>query len=84
MIRLTRLNSRPLVVNADLIKFIEQAPDTVLTLTTGEKLVVSESVDDVLNLIRAFHAESGRRIVDGPPVMPGAGGDVDAAEDPRD
>jgi flagellar protein FlbD len=81
MIRLTRLNSRPLVVNADLIKFIEQAPDTVLTLTTGEKLVVSESVDDVLNLIRAFHAESGRRIADGPAFAP-SGGDV--AEDPRD
>ncbi len=66
MIRLTRLNSRPLVVNADLIKFIEEAPDTVLTLTTGEKLVVGESVNEVLDLIRKFHVESGRRVLDGP------------------
>ncbi len=82
MIRLTRLNSRPLVVNADLIKFIEQAPDTVLTLTTGEKLVVGESVDEVLNLIRKFHAESGRRIAAGPEPAAG-GGEAEAAEDRR-
>ena len=38
MIRLTRLNNRSLVVNADLIKFIEKAPDTVITLVSGEKI----------------------------------------------
>jgi flagellar protein FlbD len=37
MIWLTRLNSHPLAVNSDLIKFVEQAPDTVLTLVNGEK-----------------------------------------------
>jgi flagellar protein FlbD len=42
MIRLTRLNNRPLVVNSELIKFIENAPDTVITLVTGEKIVVLE------------------------------------------
>jgi flagellar protein FlbD len=47
MIHLTRLNNRPLVVNADLIKFIENAPDTVITLVTGDKLVVRESVQEV-------------------------------------
>ena len=43
MIQLTRLNNHPLVVNSDLIKFVEQAPDTVITLLSGEKIVVRES-----------------------------------------
>lgn len=54
MIKLTRLNNQPLAVNSDLIKFVEQAPDTVITLVTGEKLLVRESADDVLELIVAF------------------------------
>ena len=54
MIKLTRLNNQPLAVNSDLIKFVEQAPDTVITLVTGEKLLVRESADDVLELIVGF------------------------------
>jgi len=54
MIQLTRLNSHPLVVNSDLIKFVEQAPDTVITLITGEKIVVRESAKDVLERIVEF------------------------------
>lgn len=54
MIQLTRLNSQPLIVNPDMIKFIERAPDTVLTLVTGEKLVVRESSDTVLEKIVTF------------------------------
>ncbi len=54
MIRLTRLNNQPLTVNSDLIKFVEQSPDTLLTLVTGEKIVVRESVDDVLARIIDF------------------------------
>ncbi|HLW87042.1 MAG TPA: flagellar FlbD family protein [Terriglobales bacterium] len=54
MIRLTRLNSHALTINSDLIKFIENAPDTVITLTTGEKIVVLEGTDDVLRRIIAF------------------------------
>jgi len=48
MIRLTRLNNQGLTVNSDLIKFVEQSPDTLITLVTGEKIVVRESVEDVL------------------------------------
>ena len=54
MIRLTRLNSHALTINSDLIKFIENAPDTVLTLTNGEKIVVRESTEEVLSRIIAF------------------------------
>ncbi len=54
MIRLTRLNASPLAVNSDLIKFIEEAPDTVLTLIDGEKLVVRETTAEVIHRIREF------------------------------
>ncbi|WP_260738554.1 flagellar FlbD family protein [Tunturiibacter lichenicola] len=47
MIELTRLNGSPLAVNCDLIKYAEAAPDTVLTLITGEKLVVLEPCSEV-------------------------------------
>jgi flagellar protein FlbD len=58
MILLTRLNNRPLVVNSDMIKFIENTPDTVITLITGEKIVVLETVAEVLEEILNF-----RRVV---------------------
>jgi len=54
MIQLTRLNNKPLVVNSDLIKFVEQAPDTLVTLITGEKIVVLEKIADVLARIIEF------------------------------
>jgi flagellar protein FlbD len=47
MIELTRLNGSPLAINCDLIKYAEAAPDTVLTLITGEKLVVLEPCREV-------------------------------------
>jgi flagellar protein FlbD len=50
MIRLTRLNHFPVVVNADLIVFVEPTPDTLLTLLGGERLHVRETVDDVIAL----------------------------------
>jgi len=59
MIQLTRLNNRPLVVNSDLIKFIENTPDTVITLVSGEKIVVLETVAEVMEEIVNFR----RRIV---------------------
>lgn len=54
MIQLTRLNNKPLTVNSDLIKFVEQAPDTVVTLISGEKIVVLEKPGEVLARIIAF------------------------------
>jgi flagellar protein FlbD len=61
MILLTRLNSQPIVVNSDMIKFIENTPDTVITLLTGEKIVVRETVPQVLDEMLRFrrHACSG-------------------------
>jgi flagellar protein FlbD len=54
MILLTRLNNQSLTVNSDLIKFIEQSPDTVITLLNGEKLLVRESPIQVRDRIVEF------------------------------
>jgi flagellar protein FlbD len=48
MITLTRLDKKQLCVNADLIKTAEAIPDTIITLTTGERLYVRESVEEVV------------------------------------
>lgn len=57
MIQLTRLNHQPLIVNSDLIKFVEKAPDNVLTLVSGEKIIVLESSQQVLEKIIAFRRD---------------------------
>lgn len=54
MIQLTRLNNSALVVNSDLIKFVEQAPDTVITLLNGEKILVRESAEEVMTRMVRF------------------------------
>jgi flagellar protein FlbD len=56
VIELTRLNGSPLVVNSDLIKTAEAAPDTMLTLITGEKLIVREECGEVLERVIAYRA----------------------------
>jgi flagellar protein FlbD len=56
MIELTRLNGSPLAINCDLIKYAEAAPDTVLTLITGEKLVVLEACTEVSHRTLEYRA----------------------------
>jgi flagellar protein FlbD len=56
MIDLTRLNGHPIVVNCDLIKFVEATPDTTLTLLTGERLIVRESCAQLVLLIAQWRA----------------------------
>jgi len=65
MIQLTRLNKHPIGVNSDLIKFIENAPDTMITLLTGEKILVLESFEEILERIVAFR----QRVLAGLDVM---------------
>ena len=66
MIRLTRLNHSPIVLNSDLIEHIDVTPDTVVTLTTGQILRVRETADEVIERIVEF-----RRRVFGPQVRTG-------------
>jgi flagellar protein FlbD len=65
MIALRRLNNEPIMVNPDLIETLEATPDTVVTLTNGNKLLVRDSMDEVREKIVEFK----RRIYGpGPPA----------------
>lgn len=63
MIKVTRLNGEELYVNSDLIEFIEETPDTVLSLTTSKKIVVKENAEEVIRRIIDFR----RKIAEGLP-----------------
>ena len=51
MIEVTRLNGTQILVNADLIELVEETPDTVITFTTGRKIIVKESRQEIKNLV---------------------------------
>jgi len=54
MIKLTRINGEEFVLNAELIRFVEQRPDTFITLTTDERFIVKETVDQVIDRSVAY------------------------------
>ncbi len=54
MIRVTRLNHTSLILNSDLIEHIEITPDTVITLTSGQKFMVLESAQEIVEEVIAF------------------------------
>ena len=54
MIELTKLNDIKFSVNPELIEIVETTPDTVITLTTGRKLIVKESRQDIKNLVLSY------------------------------
>ena len=68
MIHLTRLNQLPLVVNADLIEHIEMTPDTVIFLTTGQKILVRESANEIIEKVICFR----HSLLQGTPRIVGA------------
>jgi flagellar protein FlbD len=51
MIRLTRISGIGFILNAELVQEIEETPDTIITLTCGKKLMVKESVDEVMTAV---------------------------------
>ncbi len=54
VIALTRLNGQPIMVNSDLIESVESTPDTVITLVSGNKLIVRDSMDTIQDRIVEF------------------------------
>ena len=67
MIKLTRLDNESFILNADLIRYIEERPDTFITLTSGERLVVQEKMDEVL--ARAVQYQQTKHLIP-PPYDP--------------
>ncbi|MBX9655098.1 flagellar FlbD family protein [bacterium] len=55
MIQLTRLNGQEFILNAELIKFVEQTPDTVVTLREGERIIVKEPIEEVVKRTVEYH-----------------------------
>ena len=64
MIRLTRLNGDSFILNADLIQYVESRPDTFVTLTTGDRVVVAESDDEVVR--RAVAYQQSKNLIPAP------------------
>lgn len=54
MIKLTRLNGIEFIVNCDLIENVEATPDTIVSLTTNQRYVVKERVEEVVERVAAF------------------------------
>lgn len=51
MILLTKINEAPIAVNSDLIQYIEETPDTILTMTNNEKVVVREKMKEIIDKV---------------------------------
>jgi flagellar protein FlbD len=57
MIEVTKLNDKKIMINSDLIESVEETPDTVISFTTGRKIVVKESRQDIKNLVISYKKE---------------------------
>jgi flagellar protein FlbD len=68
MIHVTRLNHTPVVLNSDQIEQIEATPDTVISMSSGQKIMVLESTEEIIDRVRAF-----RRTILNPQDQPSNG-----------
>ena len=57
MIEVTRLNNTKVLINPDLIEFVEETPDTVVSFTTGRKIIVKESRQEIKNLVKLYRKD---------------------------
>ena len=57
MIEITKMNGQKVLVNPDLIELVEETPDTVMTLTTGRKIIIKESRQYVKNLVKLYRQD---------------------------
>jgi flagellar protein FlbD len=69
MIRVTRINETHLIINADLIEFVEELPDTIISLTTGKKIMVKENVDEIIDRVAQFRRMSSWHPVECEPKL---------------
>ena len=57
MIILTKINKAPIAVNSDMIQYIEETPDTVITLTNNDKVVVHESMSEIIQKVVRYRRQ---------------------------
>jgi len=60
VISVTRINGEELVINAELIELVESTPDTLITLTTGRKLMVRDAEDEIVSKVIAYKRQLSR------------------------
>jgi len=65
MIKLTRLNETEVVVNAEMIEFVEAIPDTIISLASGKKLMVTEPVEVVVERVIEYRRSCSQALVSG-------------------
>jgi len=70
MIKLTQLGGEPFVLNAELIQYVEARPDTFITLRGGERVIVAESLDEVMR--RAVAYQQSKHLIPAPARTPRA------------
>ncbi|MCR4425781.1 MAG: flagellar FlbD family protein [Firmicutes bacterium] len=63
MIRVTKLNGVQVYVNAEFVETVAATPDTVITLTNGSRIIVSEPVEQVVSEIIRYRRRVNRRAV---------------------
>jgi flagellar protein FlbD len=63
MIKVTRINDAPLVINADLIEFVEASPETIICLTTGKKIMVKQTIDEIIDRVAEFKRKASIRTI---------------------
>ena len=57
MIEVTKINGSKVLINPDLMELVEETPDTVISFTTGRKIIVKESRQDVKNLVKSYRKD---------------------------
>ena len=57
MIEVTKINGIRVLINPDLMEFVEETPDTVISFTTGRKIIVKESRQDIKNLVKSYRKD---------------------------
>lgn len=57
MIEVTKINGSKLLINTNLIESVEETPDTMITLTSGKKIIVKESRQEIKNLVKLYRKD---------------------------
>ena len=57
MVEVTKINGQKILVNPELMEIVEETPDTVITFTTGKKIIVKESRQEVKNLVKLYRKD---------------------------
>ncbi|MBC7230074.1 MAG: flagellar FlbD family protein [Actinobacteria bacterium] len=70
MIEVTRFHDEPAIINAELIEMIEARPDTIITMTTGRKIIVTESVEELVQRVIEYRQAIRPIIRTNAPVLP--------------